>query len=323
MKNMTNYELNSALERKRKKRKKKRTIRMVLLTSVVLLISFIGIKNVINKRKLLVKNNISTTYAGSKENIQESKNNQENKVDNNVNENLNNNKNDKNDKNDIKNESKNNKNFTKGIVMSVDKIWSKEDKRKVAFLTFDDGPSPHTPYILDILKKYDIKATFFVLGTSAKNYPEFLKKEVELGHSIGNHTYSHKIRYSGAYTPEAFVQDVKRCDNAIKEVLGQDFKTNLVRFPGGSFNHKSYETALLNSGFKHIDWNVENGDARRLNVPKEELINNVKEEIAGHNKVVILMHDSATKETTVQALPEIIEYLKSQGFEFGIISQNN
>lgn len=317
MRNMTNYELNSALERKRKKRKKKRTIRMVLLTSVVLLVSFMGIKNTINKRKAIAKNNVSTTYAGTKENVKENKNEQENKVDKNTNDNLNK------DKNDINNKAKDNKDSNKGIVMTTDKIWSKEDKRKVAFLTFDDGPSPHTPYILDILKKYNIKGTFFVLGTSVKNYPEFLKKEVELGHSIGNHTYSHKIRYSGAYTPEAFVQDVKRCDNAIKEVLGQDFKTNLVRFPGGSFKHKSYETALLNSGFKHIDWNVENGDARRLNVPKEELINNVKEEIVGHNKVVILMHDSATKETTVQALPEIIEYLKSQGFEFGIISQNN
>jgi len=105
--------------------------------------------------------------------------------------------------------------------------------------------------------------------------------------------------------------------------LGQDFKTNLVRFPGGSFNHKSYKNALQEAGFKSIDWNVENGDARRLNVPKEELINNVKNDAEKHNKIVILMHDSATKETTVEALPDIIEYLKSQGFEFGIVSQNN
>ncbi|MBV1822292.1 hypothetical protein KUA25_30245, partial [Bacteroidales bacterium MSK.15.36] len=80
---------------------------------------------------------------------------------------------------------------------------------------------------------------------------------------------------------------------------------------------------LLNAGFKHIDWNIENGDARRLNVPKEELLNNVKRDMVNHNHLVILMHDSATKKTTVESLPELIEYLKGQGFEFGIISQNN
>lgn len=320
MSNMTNYGLNSALERKRKKKRKKRTVRMVLFTSVVFLSCFICIKNAINKRKALAKSSISTTYAVSKENVQENKNNQENKVDKNINDNL---SNDKNNSSNISNQVKDNKNSNNGIVMTVDEIWNKEDKRKIAFLTFDDGPSSHTHKILDILEKYNIKATFFVLGTSAKNYPEYLKKEVELGNSIGNHTYSHRIKYYGDYTPDAFVDDVRKCDDAIKEVLGQDFKTNLVRFPGGSFKHKSYVQALESSGFKSIDWNVENGDARRLNVPKEELINNVKNDAVNYNKIVILMHDSATKETTVEALPDIIEYLKSQGFEFGIVSQNS
>lgn len=306
---------------------------MLLFTSVVLLVCFVGVKNVINKKKALWSNNISTTYKeqkGSsnnnikeKENIVATNNNTSNETkSNDANAKDNNDVNANKDSN-INNKDVNNSSSNKGIVMTVDQIWSKRDNKKIAFLTFDDGPSSHTPKILDILDKYKIKATFFVLGTSAKNYPEYLKREVELGHSIGNHTYSHKISYFGNYTPNAFVEDVKRCDNSIKEVLGQDFKTNLVRFPGGSFNHKSYETALLNSGFKHIDWNVENGDAKRLNVPKEELINNVKSQIGQHKHVVILMHDSSTKETTVQALPDIIEFLKSQGFEFGIISQNN
>ncbi|PRR78269.1 Peptidoglycan-N-acetylglucosamine deacetylase [Clostridium liquoris] len=320
MRNMTNYQLNSALESKRSKRRRKRTIRMVLFTSVIFLTFFIGIKNIINKRNALAKNKISTTYAVSKEDVQNNKNNQESKMDKNINDNLNN---DKNNSNNINNQAKDNKNSNNGIVMTVNEIWNKEDKRKIAFLTFDDGPSPYTPKILDILEKYNIKATFFVLGTSAKNYPEYLKREVVLGNSIGNHTYSHRIKYYGNYTPDAFVDDVRKCDYAIKEVLGQDFKTNLVRFPGGSFNHKSYKNALQEAGFKSIDWNVENGDARRLNVPKEELINNVKNDAEKHNKIVILMHDSATKETTVEALPDIIEYLKSQGFEFGIVSQNN
>ncbi|WP_125153182.1 polysaccharide deacetylase family protein [Clostridium rectalis] len=305
MKNDINYDVNSIKRRKKQKRIIKK-IKIVTFLVVILLIgAFAGIKY-FNKEKEVAKekNQVSNTFTTnnsttSKENEQASKNGTDSKDD------------------------KKENNKDEKIVMTVDDIWNKKDGEKIAFLTFDDGPSPHTPKILDILEQYKIKATFFVLGTSAKNFPEYLKKEVELGHSIGNHTYNHKIRYSGAYTPDEFVKDVRRCDNAIKEVLGQDFKTNLVRFPGGSFNHKSYERNLLASGFKHIDWNVENGDARRLNVPKDELVKNVKDEIGNHKHVVILMHDSSTKSTTVEALPEIIEFLKSQGFKFGVVSQEN
>ena len=134
MRNMTNYQLNSALESKRSKRRRKRTIRMVLFTSVIFLTFFIGIKNIINKRNALAKNKISTTYAVSKEDVQNNKNNQESKMDKNINDNLNN---DKNNSNNINNQAKDNKNSNNGIVMTVNEIWNKEDKRKIAFLTFD------------------------------------------------------------------------------------------------------------------------------------------------------------------------------------------
>lgn len=320
---MNLYSENKRRNRKNRKRRRRRTI--FLLAVLIVFAGGIWIKSSINKKKVLSNNEKQQEIIENKEKNDDEKL-QENEKNKEIKDNAEEDKTD-NDKKEDKgllvgqDGLKRDKNNT--IVMTVDEIWGNADKKKIAFLTFDDGPSMYTPQILDILKKYNVKATFFVLGTSVESNPEYLKREVEEGHAIGNHTYSHNIKYFGNYTPQGFVQDVKKCDNAIKSVLGQDFKTNLVRFPGGSFNHKSYENELLNAGFKHIDWNIENGDARRLNVPKEELLNNVKRDMVNHNHLVILMHDSSTKKTTVESLPELIEYLKGQGFEFGIISQNN
>lgn len=321
MKKDKDYGMNLYLENKRKGKKyriKRRRRTMFLIAILIVFAGGMWIKNSINKKKVLSHNQkeqskiVENKVKNDDEKLQQEEKNIENKDDKKM------------DKGLTAGEDglKRDKNGT--IVMTVDEIWKNTDKKKVAFLTFDDGPSKYTPQILEILKNNnDMKATFFVLGTSAEAYPEYLKREVKEGHTIGNHTYSHNIKYFGSHTPQTFVQDVKKCDESIKRVLGQDFKTNLVRFPGGSFNHKSYENELLGAGFKHIDWNIENGDARRLNVPKEELINNVKKDIGTHNHLVILMHDSATKKTTVDALQEIINHLKTQGFEFGIISQEN
>lgn len=321
MKKDKDYGMNLYSENKRKSKKyriKRRRRTMFLIAILIVFAGGMWIKNSINKKKVLSHNEkeqskiIENKEKNDGEKLQKEDKNKEIKDDKKV------------DKGLIAGEDGLKRNKDGTIVMTVDEIWKNEDKKKVAFLTFDDGPSKYTPQILDILNENNnIKATFFVLGTSAESYPEYLKREVKEGHAIGNHTYSHNIKYFGNHTPQTFVQDVKKCDDAIRKVLGQDFKTNLVRFPGGSFNHKSYENELLNAGFNHIDWNIENGDATRLNVPKDELVNNVKKDMANHNHLVILMHDSATKKTTVDALPEIINHLKSQGFEFGIISQEN
>jgi len=307
-----NYGIDSVNKKKRAKKKNNKVKTIFMLLFVLAIGSAIGIRNAINKKNAMVSSNTSlaaTNNKDSKDNKEEAKKNEVSQEEKELAE--------KRKKTGIINVDKDTK------VMTVKEIWENKDKKKIAFLTFDDGPSKYTPKILDILKRYNIKATFFVLGTSVQNYPEYLKREVEEGQSIANHSFSHDIRYFGRNTPDYFVQDVKKCDVEIKKVLGEDFKTNLVRFPGGSFGHKSYIDNLRAAGFDHIDWNVENGDATRLNVPKQELIDNVKKEMSTHNHVVILMHDSATKATTVEALPEIIEFLKSRGFEFGLISQNN
>ncbi|BDR66351.1 polysaccharide deacetylase [Clostridium tetani] len=326
MKQDKDYGRNLYSDNRRKSRIKRRKRTTFLLAILLIFASGMWIKNSIDKKKILSHNEKTQeeTIVDKKKNNDEKLEKEEKKEEIKVEKKENIYKNDKKvDKGIIVGQDGLKRNENNTIVMTVDEIWKNEDKKKIAFLTFDDGPSEYTPQILDILKKYNIKSTFFVLGTSVDSYSQYLKREVEEGHAIGNHTYNHNIKYFGNYTPQSFVQDVKKCDDSIRRVLGQDFKTNLVRFPGGSFNHKSYENELLKAGFKHIDWNIENGDARRLNVPKEELLNNVKRDMANHNHLVILMHDSATKKTTVESLPELIEHLKSQGFEFGIISQNN
>lgn len=190
------------------------------------------------------------------------------------------------------------------------------DGKKIAFLTFDDGPSKNvTPAILDILKKYNIKATFFMVGGMAINNGDMVKRIYSEGHSIGNHSYYHRYSYNGVAD---FMGEVELCESVLKGILGKDFPVKLFRFPGGSFGSKdsSLKTALVEHGYSYINWNVSTGDASGNNVPANLLISNVKAQSRGNDHIVVLMHDLGSKHTTVEALPSIIEYLISQGYEF-------
>lgn len=192
------------------------------------------------------------------------------------------------------------------------------DGKRIAFLTFDDGPSKNvTPAILDILKRYDIKATFFVVGSMAKGNGEIVKRIVSEGHSIGNHSYSHEYGYLYRNVKN-FMGEINATRSVLKGILGEGFETRLFRFPGGSFgnNHASLKAALKENGYEYINWNVSNGDSAGHNIPARSLIANVKESIHGKDHIVVLMHDLGSKHTTVEALPSIIEHLISQGYEF-------
>ncbi|WP_070110249.1 polysaccharide deacetylase family protein [Clostridium acetireducens] len=194
----------------------------------------------------------------------------------------------------------------------------KNDGKKIVFLTFDDGPSRNnTPKILDILKENDVKATFFVVGSYAESNKDILKREKNEGHAICNHTYSHDYQYIYSDVSN-FVNDIKKCENTIKDILGKDYENKVIRFPGGSFGSRlqPYRQAIKEEGYYYIDWNCLNGDAERHNVPVFNLINRVKETSQEQQHIIILMHDAETKHTTVQALPEIIKYFKSQGYTF-------
>lgn len=201
----------------------------------------------------------------------------------------------------------------------------KDPNAKFAYLTFDDGPSPKaTPAILDILAEYDIKATFFVVGSRVMEYPELVKRIYEEGHAIGNHTFTHNYRFIYKNTKN-FMYDVNRADRALKAVLGDEFETRLFRFPGGSFGKNKIPMikAIEKAGYTVYDWNALNGDAEGLNLKNSHLINRLKATTRGKKNAIILMHDLDSKVGTVQTLRKNIDYLISQGYNFRLLEEKN
>lgn len=190
--------------------------------------------------------------------------------------------------------------------------------KKVVYLTFDDGPSSKmTDQVLDILKEHDIKATFFVIGRNVEAYPEILKRIHSEGHGIGIHTYSHD--YNKIYaSPDALEKDIEACLRSVRKVLGEDFTTNIYRFPGGSFrsNKDIFIKRVEDMGYVYFDWNVLNGDAEGKNPSEEYLIKRFNETSKGFNIILSLMHDTNAKTNMPNTLPEIIERLKSEGYKF-------
>ena len=189
------------------------------------------------------------------------------------------------------------------------------DGTKIAYLTFDDGPSVNTEKILQILNQNNIKASFFLIGKNAEDHRELVRKELADGEVVGNHTYSHQLNYKQG--PAIFVDDINKCEKILKSILGPSYNLKLVRFPGGSFGPKlvPYRNAVAKAGYRFIDWNDEIGDANGYKLPVPTLLNNLKKYTV-QKTVVILMHDAGAKTTTVKALPQIIQYLKSKGYAF-------
>lgn len=222
---------------------------------------------------------------------------------------------------------------TKGLLTGNKQFPVRTDGKKVVYLTFDDGPSTtNTPQILDILDRYNVKATFFVLGTSLDKGDEakiILKEIAKRGHAIGNHTYSHNYSYlypNRVMNVDNIISDLQKNENVMKEVLGQDFSTRVIRLPGGYWSWEGrtpMRDKMLELGYNNIDWNALNGDAESQGKSAGELLQKAKQtlEVLGPNadSVILLMHDTYGKEETVKALPQIIEYLQSQGFEFRTI----
>ena len=215
--------------------------------------------------------------------------------------------------------------FSEEILNNVTNIYHSTEKR--VFLTFDDGPSNKiTPQVLEILKSEDIKATFFLLGSRVELYPELVKREYEEGHFLANHGYSHT--YSKIYSsPESVLEEYNKTTQAIRNAIGiPEYDSHLFRFPGGLPGGKYKEVKkqakeLLNSNnIANVDWNALTGDAEGKKTVDDQMSYAIKT-IGNKNSVVILMHDAADKQITVEVLPQLIKYLKENGYRFANFSE--
>lgn len=206
--------------------------------------------------------------------------------------------------------------------------WNYESNgRKVIYLTIDDGPSDKTQQILDILDRYGCKATFFVIGRDVDHFP-IIKKAFDKGHTIGLHSYSHDYAY--VYSSEAaYYDDLDSIGQMVEEQIG--FVPAFIRFPGGSSNSVSTEysagimTRLTESvqgrGYQYYDWNVSSGDG--ADISTEDFVENCTTGATEYENIVMLMHDSAAKQSSVDGLPAVIEYWQAKGYTFEAIDRDS
>lgn len=188
-----------------------------------------------------------------------------------------------------------------------------EGERKV-YLTFDDGPSVNTGEILDILAEYDVKATFFVVGKEEERYQPLYKRIVEEGHTLAMHSYSHK--YNEIYqSKESFVEDLTKLQEFLYDTTG--VWCRYCRFPGGSSNTVSrvdmHELIayLEEQDMSYFDWNVSSGDASSAYISPDTIVRNSTAKLQDFDEAIILMHDASDKDSTVAALPRLIETIQA------------
>ena len=184
-------------------------------------------------------------------------------------------------------------------------IWRMDKKVKAVYLTFDDGPIPEiTPWVLDLLDKYQIKATFFMVGDNIRKHPKEFEMVVQRGHRLGNHTFNH-IRGS-EYLSENYLENTDKANEYLK--------TDLFRPPHGHMRWGQYQ--ILKKKYRIIMWDLVTRDySNRLNGP--QVLAKVKKYV--RNGSIITFHDSIKSEQNMKyALPRAIEWLKEQGYEFRV-----
>lgn len=193
-------------------------------------------------------------------------------------------------------------------VVPLQGVGNNNDGIRRVYLTFDDGPSSNTDRILDILDSYGVKATFFVVAKN--NYTQQYKRIAEEGHTLAMHSFTH--RYKEIYASlDAYKYDLKQLHDFLYELTGED--CTIVRFPGGSSNTVSkvdmFELIdyLDGEGITYFDWNVSSGDASGMYLSADQIAKNVVDNVNRFDNAVVLFHDAASKDSTVEALPIIIE----------------
>lgn len=184
-------------------------------------------------------------------------------------------------------------------------LWRMDKNVKAVYLTFDDGPIPEiTPWVLDLLDKYNIKATFFLVGDNVRKHPEEFKMILERGHKVGNHTFNH---ISGLkYLSYNYLANTNKADELIK--------SKLFRPPHGWMRWGQY--MVLSHRYTVVMWDLVTRDySKRLN--GHQVLDNVKKYV--RNGSIITFHDSIKSEKNLKyALPRAIEWLLEQGYEFKV-----
>lgn len=228
-------------------------------------------------------------------------------------------------------ENKTNENKTQTNKVSENKTADSKtttsNGKSIAYLTFDDGPSSITNSVLDILKKYNVKATFFVINSGSYNKTT-LQREVNEGHTIGLHAYDHN--YAIAYKDDnSYLDGIDKLRAKVKADTG--FDSHYIRFPGGSSNtiSKRYSKGIMSRitktakqrGYKYYDWNVDDDDAGRARTA-DDCYNNVVKELRPNRSNIVLMHDFGTNKKILEALPRIIEYCQKNGYTMLPIDDN-
>jgi peptidoglycan-N-acetylglucosamine deacetylase len=181
--------------------------------------------------------------------------------------------------------------------------WSIPTDEKVMYLTFDDGPIPEvTPWVLETLKKFNAKATFFCVGDNVKQHPSVFQQVLAEGHAIGNHTFSHMNGWSSDNIP--YFHDVRHCAKLVK--------SSLFRPPYGRLTPK--QTQFLTRHYDIVMWDVLSGDFDQ-NISKEDCLKNVVS--AAKRGSIIVFHDSLkAAERMMYALPRVLEYFSAKGYRF-------
>lgn len=204
-----------------------------------------------------------------------------------------------------------------------------ENSSPMIYFTFDDGPSPVTDEVLDILKEKGVKATFFVIGREDEESKRLYKRIVDEGHAIAMHSYTHD--YSKVYASiDSFLEEFERLSQVIVDATG--VKPTVYRFPGGS-NNSNVDPGLMKEiiqemgarGYVFYDWHTSAEDAVGHSVTEEHLYNAIMKNInnrekSGYNRAIILAHDSSANVNLPKVLPRLIDELKERGYLFDSVT---
>lgn len=195
------------------------------------------------------------------------------------------------------------------IKLNRSLVWKIPTKEKILYLTFDDGPhKTATPFVLDELKRFNAKATFFCLGKNVQSHPEIYQRILDEGHSTGNHTYNHLNSWK--VNNEEYINDVEKA--------AEQINSKLFRPPYGKISFSASKKLRLQLGYKIIMWHILSGDFDEKNSPEKCLQNVISNAVKGS---VVVFHDSEKAWNSLKfALPEVLKNFSARGYTFKQLS---